>query len=239
MLRSVRELIGYTIRASDGEVGQIVDFYFDDERWTVRYLVVSMGTDEAGAGSSVLLSPMAISLADFDNQQIEINRTAEQVRDSPPRDTELPVSREWEERYADYFRQPYYWTGPGLWGPWGTPMQAAGAPYMSPDRLARLEAQDQPPSGNHLRSANEVIGYSVEASNGSAGRVEDLLVDDTSWKVHHIVVDTTSWWPGGEVLVPADLVAAIDWPRNEIKFDLSREDIRSRPEFPPAGPTAH
>ena len=74
MLRSVRELIGYTIRARDGEVGQIVDFYFDDERWTVRYLVVSMGTDEAGAGSSVLLSPMAISLADFDNQQIEMNR---------------------------------------------------------------------------------------------------------------------------------------------------------------------
>lgn len=239
MLRSVRDLIGYSIRATDGDVGRTVDFYFDDERWTVRYLVVALETDDEGITETVLLSPMAIDVADFDNRQIVINRTAEQVRNSPPRETDLPVSREWEEQYADYFRYPYYWTGPGLWGPWGTPMQAAVAPYMSPERLARLEARDQPPSGNHLRSAGEVMGYSVEASDGSAGRVEDLLVDDVSWRVHHIMVDTRSWWPGGEVLIPADLVAAIDWPRNEIRFNLSREDIRSRPEFRPTGPAAH
>jgi hypothetical protein len=118
-------------------------------------------------------------------------------------------------------------------------MQAGGAPYVSPERLAALDALDKPPSRNHLRSALEVIGYAVEAADGSAGRVEDLLVDDASWKVHHIMVDTTSWWPGGEVLVPADLAAAIDWPRRQIRFDLSRKEIQERPDFRPSGLTGH
>jgi hypothetical protein len=232
-------LVGYAVRAVDGDIGRTVDFYFDDETWTVRYLVVQTEMDDEGVAKTVLLSPMAISIADFDTRQIEINRTAEQVRNSPGRETDRPVSREWEKNYSQFYRWPYYWMGPGLWGMWGTPLQAAGAPYMSPERLAALDARDKPPSGNRLRSGLEVIGYAVEASDGSAGRVEDLLVDDVSWKVHHIMVDTTSWWPGGEVLVPTDLAADIDWPRQQIRFDLSREDIQNRPEFRPSGPTGH
>jgi len=39
MLRSVNDLKGCTIVATDGDVGEVVEFYFDDERWTVRYLI--------------------------------------------------------------------------------------------------------------------------------------------------------------------------------------------------------
>jgi sporulation protein YlmC with PRC-barrel domain len=233
MLRSVKDLIGYSVRAIDGDIGRTVDFYFDDDKWTIRYLVVDTETGETG--SVVLLSPLAVGYADFDAQQVELTRTRDQVRSSPGRETDRPVSREWEARYFDYYRWPYYWTGPGLWGAWGTPVEAAGAPYVSPATMAALEARDDPPSENNLRSANEVIGYSVEAQDGGAGKVQDLLVDDRSWKVMHFVIDTRTWWPGGEVLIPADQAAAIDWPRKQITFDLTREDIKSRPEFRPSG----
>ena len=81
----------------------------------------------------------------------------------------------------------------------------------------------------------EVTGYTVLASEGAAGGVEDLLVDDRSWRVLHLVVDTTRWLPGGEVVVPAELAAQVDWTSREITFDLSRDEIRRRAEFRPAG----
>lgn len=236
MLRSVRDLTGYSVRAADGDIGQIVDFYFDDEKWTVRYLVVDAVPGEAG--STVLLSPLAVAHADFDQKRIELAVTRERVLRSPGREADRPVSREWEAHYHDYFQWPYYWTGDALWGAWPTPMAAAGAPFVSPETIAALEARDEPPPENRLRSALEVIGYAAEARDGSAGRVEDLLVDDMSWRVMHFMIDTRTWWPGGEVLIPADQAAAIDWPRRQITFDLTREDIQERPEFRPSGPTA-
>ena len=43
MLRNVKDLRGYAIRATDGVIGRVDDFYFDDEDWGVRYLVVDTG----------------------------------------------------------------------------------------------------------------------------------------------------------------------------------------------------
>ena len=43
MLRSIKDLENYAIRATDGIIGHVKDFYFDDEAWVVRYLVVETG----------------------------------------------------------------------------------------------------------------------------------------------------------------------------------------------------
>jgi hypothetical protein len=40
MLNSAKRFDGATVLASDGDAGTVKDAYFDDERWTVRYLVV-------------------------------------------------------------------------------------------------------------------------------------------------------------------------------------------------------
>src|SRR5690606_21804337 len=43
MLRNVQGLLNHTLRAEDGLIGTVRDFYFDDHQWTVRYLVVGTG----------------------------------------------------------------------------------------------------------------------------------------------------------------------------------------------------
>ena len=43
MLRNVNKLNGFTILATDGGIGHVDEFYFDDESWTIRYLVVNTG----------------------------------------------------------------------------------------------------------------------------------------------------------------------------------------------------
>ena len=43
MQKSVKDLKGYAIGATDGDIGKVDDFYFDDESWTIRYLVADTG----------------------------------------------------------------------------------------------------------------------------------------------------------------------------------------------------
>jgi hypothetical protein len=44
MLRKSTDLERFVIAATDGTVGHVEDFYFDDGAWVVRYLVVDTGT---------------------------------------------------------------------------------------------------------------------------------------------------------------------------------------------------
>jgi len=43
MQYSVKDLKGYAIGATDGDIGKLDDFYFDDKSWTIRYLVAETG----------------------------------------------------------------------------------------------------------------------------------------------------------------------------------------------------
>ena len=55
MQRNVKNLLGYDIQATDGELGKVDEFYFDDAAWTVRYLVAATG--DWFSNRKVLLSP--------------------------------------------------------------------------------------------------------------------------------------------------------------------------------------
>ena len=43
MLRSLKDIQGYQVNATDGDIGTVANFFFDDKDWTVRYLVVETG----------------------------------------------------------------------------------------------------------------------------------------------------------------------------------------------------
>jgi len=62
MLRSMKDLEGYGIRATDGTIGHVKDFCFDDHTWVVRYLVVETGSWLSSR--KVLISPIAIGHPD-------------------------------------------------------------------------------------------------------------------------------------------------------------------------------
>ena len=101
MLRSANELHGYTLHATDGNIGRVDEFYFDDESWTVRYLVVDTG--HWLPGRRVLISPIGIGSADWGNRRLNVSLTRAQVKDSPDVDSHRPLSRRWEARYHAYY----------------------------------------------------------------------------------------------------------------------------------------
>jgi hypothetical protein len=84
-------LKGFTIRATDGELGTVDQFYFDDETWAIRYLTVETGGWLGGR--RVLISPISVVHADWQAKRLDVALTKKQVENSPNIDTHQPVSR--------------------------------------------------------------------------------------------------------------------------------------------------
>ncbi|MEO6538431.1 MAG: PRC-barrel domain-containing protein, partial [Ferruginibacter sp.] len=64
MERNIKSLTGYTIGATDGEIGNVDEFYFDDKDWIIRYLVVKTGSWLFGR--KVLIAPQAVQKIDWE-----------------------------------------------------------------------------------------------------------------------------------------------------------------------------
>jgi len=232
MLRTTDSLKGYAIHATDGEVGSVLDVYFDDERWGVRYLIVETGSWLSKR--AVLISPYSISGTNDAEKAISVTLTREQVKNSPDIDTHKPVSRQLEGDYSRYYGYSLYWSGPYLWGAGTYPMlptdEAAQADRGAAD--APLGQEQIKPEDVHLRSASEVSGYHILGTDDDIGHVKDFIFDDESWALRYLLVDTHNWWPGGKkVLIGTQWIDRIDWPDSAVQTKLTREQIRNSPEY--------
>jgi uncharacterized protein YrrD len=229
MLKSVVQLQGGTIRATDGEIGKVDQFYFDDETWTIRYLVVN--TSSWLAGRLVLISPIALRQAEWQSKRLDVALTKKQIEDSPPIDSHKPVSRQHEAVYLGYYGYPYYWGGPNLWGLTSYPAGLTVQREAVTEAEASQARAGKESADSHLRSTNEVTGYHIEAADGVIGHVADFIIDDENWAIRYLEVDTRNWWPGKKVLVSPQWVDNVSWPDSKVYVDLSRETIKNGPEY--------
>ena len=227
--QAVKDLRGDAIVARDGAIGSVDDVYFDDERWTVRYLVVDTGGWLSGR--KVLISPACV-MPIRERKALRVALTREQIGAAPSIERDAPISRSLEARHARYFGYPYYWSGPYLWGTAGMPV-ATEWTEPAAVRAARAddvdEARRAPATESHVRSVREVVGYKLHATDGDVGRVEDFIVDDETWAIADLLVDTRNWLPGKKALVAPGAVAQVDWSNREVKIRLIRDEVERAP----------
>lgn len=226
MQQRLHSLIGYAIRATDGDLGKVYEFYFDDVTWTIRYMVAETGNWLSGR--KVLISVVAMGKPDWESRAFPVNLTCEQVRSSPDIDTQRPVYRQHEAELHEYYQWPQYWEG-GYQGALGiTPFPLFEAPL----------SQESPESGRqddpHLRSTRQVTGYKIHATNGEIGHVADFMVNDQNWAIRYLVVDTGNWLPGKKVLVSPSWIKSVNWDDASVTVDRMRESIKNSPN---AGPS--
>ncbi|MEW5872483.1 MAG: PRC-barrel domain-containing protein [Chloroflexota bacterium] len=234
MLRSLKELYGYNILALDGEIGKVHDFYFDDEEWTVRYLVVDTGPWIFGR--KVLVAPLALGRPDWIGHRFPVNLTREQVEDSPDIDTDRPVSRQQQQYLHEYFHWPMYWNLTGV-----PPTAPAVYPAVH-DEARKAQAEAEPitqETDSHLRRAREVIGYQVEGRDERLGKVGDFILEDEGWILRYLVLDTDAWntdaWnmQAKKVLIAPFWIQSITYEDSQVQIDLTRQIIMDSPGFDP------
>lgn len=106
-LRSTREVSGYRIHATDGDIGHVDDFIASDEEWIIRYLVID--TRNWLPGRSVLVAPDWVQKVSWSEQQVHVDVSKEVLKNSPPYEPTAPVNREYEVQLYDYYGRPKYW----------------------------------------------------------------------------------------------------------------------------------
>ena len=227
MLTNSTTIKGFVIRAADGELGSVDQFYFDDQTWSIRYITVVTGgwLD----GRKVLISPFSLVHTDWQAKRLDVSLTKEQVENSPSIDTHKPVSRQHEAEYLEYYGYPYYWAGPDIGGPtfypMGLPIPAITSTEAEPERIKNESAD------SHLHSTEDVNGYYIAATDGEIGHVDGFVLDSDAWAIRYIEVATRNWWPGKKVLVSPGWIERVSWEDRKVYTGLKRETIQAAPEY--------
>jgi hypothetical protein len=237
MLRNLNDLEGCAIHAADGYVGDVKDFYIDDQAWVIRYLVVETGSWLSSR--KVLVSPISLGHADWEGKQLAASITREQVKNSPGIDTEKPVSRQHEIDYLGYYAYPLYWGGPGLWGDRAHPNlvmpEFVSTPSVVQPQVDNILADATPAirhhSDPHLRSCNMMMRYHIHATDGEIGHVQGLLVDDETWAIRYIIINTSDWWLGHQVLIAPEWIHDVSWSEGMVSLNLTQQKVKDAPPY--------
>lgn len=108
-LRSFLEIHGYGLEATDGDIGVVDDLIVDEQLWIIRYLVVAM--HKWLPGRKVLIAPRWLAgPINWQTNKVKVFMTQDSVRNSPEFDPSVPISREYESKLHEHYRQPAYWS---------------------------------------------------------------------------------------------------------------------------------
>jgi len=236
MLRSLKEIIGYTIQETDDILGQCSDFIFDDGLWVIRYMVADTGNWLHH--HKVLITPASLGEADWRTERLPVSLTRKQIEDCPSLEKHAPISREYEISYHEHFEIPFYWMGADFRE--GAPDESGvvrpvedipldeieGAPEKTEKRSEKSDELE-----GTLRSAVEVMDYLVAASDGDIGRVDDIIIDDNTWIIRYLAIDTGVLIPGKKVLINTEWIDSVSWTDTKVQVDLTQEAIKNCPDF--------
>lgn len=235
MLLIVSALKGYAVEASDGRIGTVSDFLFDDRTWKMRWLVVDTGVWLPGC--KTLIHPSAIAEADQALGELHVVLTKKQIRDSPDIRQDEPVSLQMEYDLYEHYGWDPIWDNPGYFGggALGTPLP----PFPCDDKRKREREEMEARSHEgdpHLRSITAVTGYHVHATDGVIGHVENFMAETADWSIRYLVIDTKNWWPGAHVLLTPYAVKEISWSMKQILTNVDRDHVKSSPPWNPLAP---
>lgn len=204
MLREASHLLGEAIDACDGRLGVVDDLYFDDQTWMVRYALVRTGVPFRR--EHLLIEPGAIA------------------------------KPEWPSRHLGVWLSRREARGPNA----ANAVEAASlVPLPAPEHHqhgrthARMleDARTLLSDGSHLRSLREGLTYRLSARDGSAGRMRDFVLDDSTWAITHVAVDVELFIGSKPVLVPPQFIEAVDPVGCAVRTTLSRHALGGAPRF--------
>ena len=218
MSHPLKNFYGQRLHASDGEIGHVKDFYFDDQAWEIRYVIADTGTWLPGR--LVLLSRHAFAHFHHDGAGLSVDLTRKQIADSPSIEAHRPVSRQYEAEYFRYYGWPVYWMGDGCGGLGGSP---GVIPVLSDEAQAHHGHNQRDDA--HLQSAQAINGYQIQTEEGAIREVTGLTVDDKTWAIRALTVATGHWYHGKEILIATGKIKRISYLETCVWVNLTKADI--------------
>jgi len=220
MFNHLKTLQGYKLEALDGPIGKVDEFYFDEQFWTIRYLVVNTGSWLSER--LLLISPYAIGEISPSEHQITVKLTKRQIVDSPYLAADQPISKEFERDYYEYYGWPVYWNGTYMWG---------ADPFLNKTSAGWGQQLNREECEPHLCSTHDISRYAIHCTEGEIGSIRDFLVSDTTWTIRYLVVDSHKQLHGNYVLISPQWIESSDQEHLKFTVNISRDQIVSSPEY--------
>jgi hypothetical protein len=213
MQYAINKLVGHRMEAHSGDVGTVVDFYFDDQTWAVRYLVVKM--DPWTLSKKVLISPASLVKEGCKSGIFQVNATQDQIRNSPSIDVDKPISRQQEIELYGHYAWTGYWES-GFYG---------GGMALAPGAVP--EIRHQTGANLHLRSSSYVTGFHVHGTDGEIGIISDFMIDDDTWTVLYLLI-VSSHLPAHKTLcVPIGRINQMQWSDSDIYLNITMAEVEN------------
>lgn len=222
MLHSLHNMVGYGMMARDGEIGNVEEFYFDDQSWIIRYLILKTG--HWLNGRRLLISPVSILNRSFGNGPFLVNLSKEQVRFSPDINTDKPVSRQQEVELYGHYAWQGYWESCFYEG--GLEEVVDTSAGIGKEIADEQSLHKKLPVNIHLRSSLRVTGYPLHATDGEIGQIKDLVMDDATWQLSYLIVSRQALYGGGHIRIPINHVKQMQWNDSEFYIKGSADSIK-------------
>jgi len=230
-VRPLRGLFDCRVSATDGEIGTIDDFFFDDTAWIVRYFHIDTGPWLNNR--QILISPVAIINDNWDHGDLSVALTKDTIAAGPAIPTWRDMSHQEEADLIGHFDWMPYW-GPAKGAP-VTGIGGVGRESDTPLSQPAFTKQNDSDIKPQLRRFGELINFEIRAKGVNGGGVVDAVVDIQTWIISKLAVSTRKWLPGGNVLVPLPRIDRVDWAQGQVHVDLTRKAIKNSPKFRPHG----
>jgi len=212
MLRTLSKLIRFSVHATDIDIGSVKDFYFDDQSWKVRYILIGFG--DWLHEKDLLISTVAVGRTGL--EAIDTPLSSEQLKNCPSIEIEKGITRKFEELLHEYFSWPFYWEEKFI----------PGSSICS-----EVSVGGQCGKKVYLWSFIEVKGYSLNTSDGEAGYIQECIVDDDGWKVRFFVINLRSIFSAKRVLIPPSCIKRISRSVSAFESCISKDKLERAPEY--------
>jgi hypothetical protein len=205
MFCHLRTLLGAPVITTDGCTKPVCNFLFDDQSWSIRFLVVDVGS--WFVRRLVVVPTTVVDTPDWGKKVVAAHLTADQLLKSPDVASAKPVSRQQQLALNEYLGWPDYVSD------WWIPSALVPAQREFPVR-----AQNDP----HLRATLDLTGYQVWATDGCLGMLEDFVLEQASWHINYLMVKVGDWVFSRQQFVSTLSVKAISWADHRVTLGQGR-----------------
>lgn len=184
------DLLQAQIIGVDGPLGRLHDVFIDLRSWTISCFVLQIG--RWIRRRQVLLDPRTVMLTNEPAASVAVRLTRAQARQRLPREGHhpaLPIPT--DERLGESEEWAGYWEGPHVVISYS--IAAESPTVVEMDRAATWAARHAPLPC--LRRFTALRRMPVDAIDGPLGRLQDLFLHPTQWKIDHLLVETDATPP--------------------------------------------
>lgn len=222
------DLQNYDVKGGTEHIGKLHDLYLDDETWQIKWFVIETGN--WFSSNKILLDSQKITSLSPHDATLHVALTQQEVENAPSASEHPPVSDQHRNEFSYVAASHNTLLFPGYAG-----LMMPTTLIERPDRPSEaekdLDAMAREQADRHLRSASEIEGYTIHASNGKLGPLSDLVIDTSEWTVELLALDTSKWMPGRTVVISPLSIDRISWESRELMVKMDKATIEASPEL--------